>query len=468
MSGKCSIIVFVIACVGLSILLASLHGHVRFRYQALELDIRASFAGPGPGVTRVVVPPIGRIDADTHRGPLSLTVSLRNIDLDTVPGMVASSRGVASLADGLKGAVRDVFPRFAAALLVLGMAGGLLAGLIFGLRSPKWLALACWIGVIPVAAGLGLAAATYDVGAFSSNPRYFGVIEAAPWMLGSIDEGANHVEQLSLGLQRLTENLSSVYRPVHALGPLADDSHLRVLHVSDIHNNPAGHDFAARLAAEFGVSAVIDTGDLTDLGTVLEGNLADRIRGLGVPYFFVPGNHDSPSVVDRIRKIPNVTVLEGSPVSFRGLTILGFPDPASHTANSVLPTRAELKEISDSIVEAVTRSREPVDIVAVHNEASAGGAVGAAPVILCGHDHKVSVKEQNGSVMINAGTTGAAGLRGLSAASEPPYTLALLHFEAVARPDEGAAPRWRLVAVDTVEVSRGQSGFVVRRVPVGR
>ena len=45
---------------------------------------------------------------------------------------------------------------------------------------------------------------------------------------------------------------------------------------------------------------VIDTGDLTDYGTAIETGLAGQIKTTkGVPYLFIPGNHDSPEVIQQ-------------------------------------------------------------------------------------------------------------------------------------------------------------------------
>ena len=47
-----------------------------------------------------------------------------------------------------------------------------------------------------------------------------------------------------------------------------EESVVRVLHVSDIHNNPVAFDFMEQIINNFNVDFVIDTGDITDYGTL--------------------------------------------------------------------------------------------------------------------------------------------------------------------------------------------------------
>ena len=101
---------------------------------------------------------------------------------------------------------------------------------------------------------------------------------------------------------------------------------------------------------------------------------------------------------------------------------------------------------------------EGVSIVAVHSYEVASFLAGRVPVILHGHDHRLSVREEAGTVVVDAGTTGGAGLRGLASEKAPPLTVALLHF---AKRDGESLPE--LVAVDTIRVSGVGRGFTIER-----
>src|SRR5687767_15987356 len=103
--------------------------------------------------------------------------------------------------------------------------------------------------------------------------------------------------------------------------PGEDQDTFRVLHVSDIHNNPAAFPFLREVAQQFQVEFIIDTGDLTDFGSPLEATIGREIARLPFPYVIVLGNHDSPTVGTALAQLPNVTVLDGNPVTVGGVTL---------------------------------------------------------------------------------------------------------------------------------------------------
>ncbi|KKM10241.1 hypothetical protein SY88_14315 [Clostridiales bacterium PH28_bin88] len=78
-------------------------------------------------------------------------------------------------------------------------------------------------------------------------------------------------------------------------------------------------DLVGRIVTLFPVDAIVDTGDLTDYGTPLEALLVKRLGSIAVPYLFVPGNHDSPAVIQELEQLPNVKVLQEDPVYIKGL-----------------------------------------------------------------------------------------------------------------------------------------------------
>ena len=48
-----------------------------------------------------------------------------------------------------------------------------------------------------------------------------------------------------------------------------------------------------QVTEQFGVDAVLDTGDITDWGSSPENRLIGSVGTLGVPYVYIRGNHDS-------------------------------------------------------------------------------------------------------------------------------------------------------------------------------
>lgn len=80
------------------------------------------------------------------------------------------------------------------------------------------------------------------------------------------------------------------------------------------------------------------------------------------------------------------------------------------------------------------------------------------PIILNGHVHKTYLNEENNSLIINAGTTGAAGIRGMQSKGDIPYSAVLLYFK---KDEDIEKPQ--LFAVDIIKISNFKAGFQVER-----
>ncbi|MCL5935637.1 MAG: metallophosphoesterase family protein, partial [Firmicutes bacterium] len=213
--------------------------------------------------------------------------------------------------------------------------------------------------------------------------------------------------------------------------------------------------YIQRIAGLFKVNLIIDTGDISDYGTPLEGLITERLANLKVPYLFVPGNHDSPDTVKKMRSIPEVIVLDGSMIRVANLRIMGFPDPSSKTSDIEPPPPNLIPQYAGQIEKSLLEQPERPDIIAVHNNNIARLLDGMAPVILYGHDHRLSVEENAGSVMIDAGSTGAAGMRRLQG-DRTPYSLVIQYYAPV-------SGKMKILAADTITVKNLDSGFHVER-----
>ena len=301
--------------------------------------------------------------------------------------------------------------------------------------------------------------ATYDLQAFE-RLEYEGMIEAAPWALNLAWQTLGRVEELGDRVQTLASNLYSMLQQLENLGPLGlVQADVLALHVSDIHNNPVAYQFAKQVIDSFPVDFVMDTGDLTDWGTALEAEVTSRIEEMRVPYLFVSGNHESPEVLKRLEAIPNCMIINGEEKTILGLRIVGIGDLA---ANRYLPTTASLGELAALVEELNIRwaqvENRP-DIFMVHNHRVAEGLEpGLFPVVLYGHSHLWGLKQLDDTVYINAGTTGAAGIRGLQSKEPLPYSLSLLYFSVQ---EEGERPV--LQAVDGVHVTGLGMSFSLQR-----
>ena len=126
------------------------------------------------------------------------------------------------------------------------------------------------VGVVITAVLLMGTFYTYNINAFA-NPQYRGVIEAAPWMIEFVQDAFVRVDQLGDQFRIIADNLYELFETVDIVKPIGEFADtVKILHVSDIHNNPAAYDFIQELAESFQVDLIIDSGDISDFGSPLE------------------------------------------------------------------------------------------------------------------------------------------------------------------------------------------------------
>lgn len=441
---------------------AALHflGTMEARLGPLDLVFRMKWASQGE--TRIILPPMGEVIAKTHRLPVNLSIQLNRVDPTLLNTDFSSYDQPANYFYDLLPGFRRLILLFVLRLLAIGVGAALLAGLaVWGWKDWRRWGISALLGLILTGSVLWGVGTRYNVKAFET-PRYEGMLETAPWLLDLLDNGLSQIDTLSRRLEAVAGNLNRMFSQVDQLAPLAKaDGEIKVVHVSDIHNNPAAYEFLARVVKGFGADLILDTGDITDFGTPLEARLAERLAKLEVPYVFVPGNHDSPQVVSYLRKIPGLTVLDGRVKTIKGLTILGLGDPASRNGELMAP-QEELEASADEIREIWQSLSIAPDIVAVHNRKTAKHLLGKAQVLLHGHDHQAKIYQSGTSWIIDAGSTGAAGMRGLENRSKEgdPYSLALLRYDPA---PEGSGKTYQLTAVDLIKIYGMNGRFVLER-----
>lgn len=430
-----------------------------FRWTAGPFTVTVALRVPGRGETRVQVPPAGEVWARTHRSPLDVSVRLERVDLD---GLERLARDRGQLGEALARQSRQAARLAVARLLALSLVGGALGPVLAGERGREAPAAGALIGLGQGAALAAATVATFDPRAFA-EPRFSGALEAAPWLIPAIQEGLARLPQWRAHFRLLAAHLAGLFRRLERLPPLAaPGASLTVLAVADVHNSPVGMEFVVRTVERFRPDLVVDAGDLTDYGTALEAHLLRQLATLRVPYVLVPGNHEGPAALAQLRTLPPVRVLTGGRVRIRGLTIAGLADPLSGSPSPAEPDPAAIEAARAALrgLAAGTGDRPPADLVVVHHPRIGEAVLGHVPALVTGHTHRPRLAVVDGTVWVDPGSAGAAGLRGLLGAGRIPYALALLHF---ARTPGG----WRVVAVDTVRVDAAEVGYRVERHLVG-
>ncbi|MBX6351030.1 MAG: metallophosphoesterase family protein [Clostridia bacterium] len=452
-----------------AVLAVSLFAQLTVPVAALRANLAVGFGTVGR--TEIRVPPFGEVWARTHSGPLVLRLTLVSLSPDDIARIVSTGDPDAELR-----AARAALARAALRLLawtaLLAVAGGFAAALLAravlaetpGARPLRRRRAGLREGLVGGACGLALIGslggwtyATFDARAFAA-PHYEGALRAAPWLLGLVEDGAVRVRELGQDLSRLA---AGAYRTLGQAGAIQGwqpaPGDVAVLLVSDIHLNPVGLDLVQRVAASFHPAFVLDAGDLDDYGTALEGSFLTRIGEIPATYVLVPGNHDSPAELDELRSLPNVRVLTSGELVVAGVPVVGEADPSSARAAPAVASREELLAQAEALRDDVATATVPPAIAVAHDPDVGRQLLGLVPVVVSGHTHRVAIEETRGSLYLNPGTTGAAGIRGLIADPSPPYSMMVLYLA------RGADGRLAPTAVDTIEVAHDTGSVHLER-----
>ncbi len=399
------------------------------------------------GGTDVELAPLGRIEVDSHRGPLGLDLRVDQLREREARSFIDAPSefpvAKAALAEDVQQGLRRLIIR----VVLAATLGGALAALAWR-RHWSAAVIGLLVGLLASGGAVGVALASWDADSLT-EPRYSGLLTLAPQAIGDardvVDRFSDHRAQLA----NIVENVATLYQTADQLQSFRPDgSTIRVLHVSDLHLNPEGFDLMEQIVQQFAVDVVVDTGDLNDWGTTLEGRFARRIRGLGVPYVFVRGNHDSAATARAVRRQPNAVVLNGHAETVAGLTFWGRGDPRFTPDKSLEGSgddeRAVAEETAPLVAAAVRDERRPIDVVVVHDPTIATDLAGLVPLVLAGHRHRPDrlTLGEDTTVLVE-GSTGGAGLRALDGDEAVPLSCSVLYFDADER---------TLEAMDRIEV----------------
>lgn len=387
---------------------------------------------PGSGGAEVAVPPLGSLAVDVLDGPLRLDVQLERVDQVRAQALASDPVRLAGVVDRVTADLQDAVVRLVVITVVVAVLGAALVSWLVLRRRREPLIAAGLTGALLVGIG-GVGAATWRPEALSS-PTYTGLLVNANSLIGSAEDIVARFDAYRASLTDLVANVGSLYSTISALpSPGVSDETVTLLHVSDIHLNPAGFDLMAQVTRQFDVDGVLDTGDITDWGSPPENALIDSVGRLPVPYVFIRGNHDSAVTADRVAAQPNTTVLDDSAVEIAGISIVGARDPRFTPDKSTGDDDAGpevLVRSGERLADFVESLDAPPDVALVHDPKQAPPLDGLAPVVLAGHTHERDVSElDDGTLLMVQGSTGGAGLRALEGEYPEPLTCTVLYFD---------------------------------------
>jgi predicted phosphodiesterase len=370
----------------------------------------------GSGKTQVCFPPLGNITASTHSGPLNICLTLRNINLEELSEFASTISRADSWSDNIYGQLKTNVIKYFLLLSLLAFISGAVCCLLWPSYKNNKLEMlySGLINFLVLSLLISVAVFSYNPKAFS-HAEYEGILEAAPWVFSVLEEeGIGIIEEIGLQFTDIVENISFMQKKMKTSAAVEKNSGIiNILHISDIHNNPAAFDFIRRITDIYNIDLIIDTGDRVDYGTVLEMEfLAHSMDGIDVPCVFIPGNHDSPLVIEKLKMSENVSVLEEGIMETAGLRIAGLADSSSRVAAMTVESEDMIEDNARKLAETVSFA-DRVDLIAVHNPAYLKYVRNNDHLLLSGHLHTPYVKDEGNYIEINAGTTGASGIRGI-------------------------------------------------------
>ncbi|MFP8905740.1 metallophosphoesterase family protein [Streptomyces atacamensis] len=380
------------------------------------VDTRMSLRPSLTGGTEISVPPLGALELDSHLAPLALDVDIDQLNPERAQALIDRPERISGLEERITRDVRSGTRDLAVKASVAAVAGATALGLAV-YRRPRRALAAGGLALALLAASGASAYATWNPKSLL-EPKFSGLLASAPSVVGNARNIVTEFDVYQQELARLVTNVTKLYDATSTLPAYQPDpSTIRVLHVSDIHLNPAAWHIIRSLVEQYDIDVIIDAGDTMDHGTAAENGFLDPVEDLGAPYVWVRGNHDSRTTQKYIEELDNTHVLDdGKPMTVGGLRIAGIGDPQFTPDRSVVAEgdpaeRAAGRKLSAALRKSAEAGR-PVHIAVAHNPVAAQQTDGDVPLVLAGHVHRreARVMEEGTRLMIE-GSTGGGGLR---------------------------------------------------------
>ncbi|MFE4291514.1 MULTISPECIES: metallophosphoesterase family protein [unclassified Streptomyces] len=398
------------------------------------MDTKMTLRPSLTGGTKINISPLGALELSTHTAPIRLDVDVDQLDPVRSQALVEHPERLSGLQGEVSHDVMDGTTELAVRSVVAVVSGATALGLAVYRRPRRAL----------VAGGLALTLlAASGVGAYATwnpksvlEPRFSGLLSSAPQVVGSARSIVNDFNVYQKELARLVTNVTKLYDAASTLPTFQPDpATLRVLHVSDIHLNPAAWHIIGSLVEQYGIHMIIDSGDTMDHGASAENTFLDPIADLDVPYVWVRGNHDSRGTQEYLRRMKNVRVLdEGRAVTVAGVRVAGSGDPQFTPDRSVEAQGDPAERMTGIRLASALRDQQragtPVHIAVAHNPVAARETDGLVPLALSGHiHHRETQMLPHGTRLKIEGSTGGGGLRAVQNETPEKVQMSVLYLD---------------------------------------
>ncbi|MFI6881085.1 metallophosphoesterase [Streptomyces sp. NPDC050400] len=398
------------------------------------MDTRMTLRPSLSGGTKINVSPLGALELRSHTAPIRLDVDVDQLDPDRSQALVDHPERLSGLQDEVARDVEHGTADLAVRSCVAVLSGATALGLAV-YRRPRRALAAGGLALALLAASGATAYATWNPKSVL-EPKFSGLLSSAPSVVGNARSIVTEFDVYQQELARLVTNVTKLYDVTSTLPTYQPDpSTIRVLHVSDIHLNPAAWKIIASLVEQYKISVIVDTGDTMDHGSTAENAFLDPIQDLGAPYVWIRGNHDSKATQRYISRFKNVHVLDdGRAATVAGLRFAGSGDP-QYTPDRATKAMGDPAERLTGIrlASALNDQRTagtPVDIALAHNPVAARETDGAVPLVLAGHIHHQEMEVLPlGTRLRIEGSTGGSGLRAVDDEHPDPVEASVLYLD---------------------------------------
>ncbi len=390
------------------------------------------------GGSTIDVSPLGALELDSHIGPVRLDVDVDRLDPERSQALVEKPERFSGLQDQVTSDVAAGARKLAVRSCVAVVCGAAALALVVYRRPRR--ALAAGGLALALLAGSGVSAyATWNPESVL-EPKFSGLLSSAPSVVGDARSIVSDFDVYQQELARLVTNVTRLYDATSTLPVYQPDpGTLRVLHVSDIHLNPAAWTIVASLVKQYDIDVIIDSGDTMDHGTTAENGFLDAASSLGAPYVWVRGNHDSKETQAYLKGRKNVRVLDGgAAVDVAGLRVAGTGDPQFTPDRTLARGGAAAERMEGLRFASALRDQEragtPVDIAVTHDPELARQTDGTVPLVLAGHvHHRVNEVMELGTRLKVEGSTGGGGLRAVQNEKPEKVRASVLYLDRATR-----------------------------------
>ncbi len=251
---------------------------------------------------------------DAIRLPVRLHVDLRTVDRGAVARV--ANGGSLDLQD-VRGEARDAIATYLLNLIGITLLSALALGVLVALairhRSGPRLRWKIGAAVITTAViGAALITLLPPRGKIS-DPQYYAFGPDIPRALQAVEAAQASTKQLDQELDAQLVGIARLVTRPSERTPITNQPTITV--ASDLHNN-----FIALPILERATNGgpLFFAGDLTDRGSPLEARLVSRVVGLGKPFVFVSGNHDSDSLEHDLARLGAIVLTEKGRLNANG------------------------------------------------------------------------------------------------------------------------------------------------------